>query len=236
MAKKQPDYSAEANVFQQSMQAALANVDKVQEDARKAHEKAIEMQIAAKEEIHRIELEAETISSEFIGKHRKEFETRLRDDILFSIVRKLILFGMSSNDIMEQLEVSDKMMADLWKNIGFSKLGKTHVAHVAYEEQGRAGNVIFYREDIMLKFWYEFGGGLSLAFINVPKAENWKAETGLPLDDRLPILNFIGERVIRDKAEGYKYEILDDSINITLEKSAKKSKNISLEKPAKKSK
>jgi hypothetical protein len=224
MAKKQPDYSEATNVFQKSMQAALANVDKVQEDARKAHEKAIEMQIAAKDEIHRIELEAETISRDFIDKHRKEFETRLRDDILFSIVRKLILFGMSSNDIKVQLEISDKMMVDLWTNIGFSKLGKLHIGHVGYEDQGRAGNVIFYREDIMLKFWYEFGGGLSLAFINVPKAENWKAETGLPLDDRLPILNFIGERVIRDKAEGYKYEIQDDAINITLKKPVKKSK------------
>lgn len=224
MAKKQPDYSASADVFQKTMQAALANLDKVQEDSRKAHEKAIEMQIAAKDEMHRIELEAETISRDFIDKHRKEFETRLRDDILFSIVRKLILFGMSSNDIKVQLEVTDKMMVDAWMNIGFTKLGDMHIAHVGYEDQGRSGNVLFYREDIMLKFWYEFGDGLSLAFINVPKADDWKAETGLPLDDRLPILNFIGERVIRDKAEGYKFEILDEVINITLKKPAKKSK------------
>ncbi|MGB4848493.1 MAG: hypothetical protein WBP41_11275 [Saprospiraceae bacterium] len=232
MAKKQPDYSEAGNVFQKSMQAALANVDKVQEDVRKAHEKAIEMQIAAKEEMHRIELEAETISRDFVDKNRKEIEARLRDDILFSMVRKLVLYGMSSNDIMKQLEVPAKMMADAWNNIGFTKLGKMHVGHVAYEEEDRAGNVIFYREDIMLKFRYEFGDGLSLAFINVPKADNWKAETGLPLDDRLPILNFIGERVIRDKTEGYKYEIQDDAINITLIKPVKKLNN----KPVKKSK
>jgi hypothetical protein len=224
MAKKQPDYSDATNVFQKSMQAALANLDKVQEDARKAHEKAIEMQIAAKDEIHRIELEAETISRDFVDKNRKEIESRLKDDILFSVARKLILFGISSNVIREQLEISAQMMADLWFNIGFSKLGELHVAHVGYEDQGRSGNVIFYREDVMLKFWYEFGGGLSLAFINVPKAENWKAETGLPLDDRLPILNFIGERVVRDKAEGYNYEIQDDAINITLKKPIKKPK------------
>ncbi|MBK9981696.1 MAG: hypothetical protein IPP15_04610 [Saprospiraceae bacterium] len=232
MAKKQPDYTADTNVFQKSMQAALANLDKVTEDAKKAHEKAIEMQIAAKEEIHRIELEAETISRDFVDKNRKEIEARLRDDILFSMVRKLVLFGMSSNDIMKELEVPAKMMADAWNNIGFAPLGKTHVGHVAYEEEDRAGNVIFYREDIMLKFGYEFRDGLSLAFINVPKAEKWKAETGLPLDDRLPILNFIGERVIRDKAEGYKYEIQDDAINITLIKPVKKLNK----KPVKKSK
>ncbi len=224
MAKKQPDYSEATEVFQKTMQATLANLDKVQEDSRKAHEKAIEMQIAAKEEMHRIELEAETISRDFVDKHRKEIEARLRDDILFSMVRKLILFGMSSNAIMKELEVPAKMMADAWNTIGFTKLGKAHVGHVAYEEEDRAGNVIFYREDIMLKFWYEFGDGLSLAFIKVPNSGNWKAETGLPLDDRLPILNFIGERVIRDKADGYNYEIQDDSINITLKKPAKKSK------------
>ena len=66
----------------------------------------------------------------------------------------------------------------------------------------------------MLRFGYEFGGGLTLAFIDVPKAENWTNVTGLPIEDRLPILNFIGELVIEDQATGYKYKIEDDAIVI----------------------
>ncbi|HZV71189.1 MAG TPA: hypothetical protein VFG10_16660 [Saprospiraceae bacterium] len=213
---EQPDHNEAGAIFQKSMQDALANLDKVAEDARKAHEEAIDLQIAAKAELHRIQLEAETISRDFIDKHRKEFEDRLNNEFLLSAAKKLIMHGMKSVDIMAALDVSEKMIAEAWGDLGFSKLGTNHVANVAYEDQGRAGNVIFYREDVKLKFWYEFGGGLSLAFIDVPKEEHWTSETGLPLEDRLPILNFIGERVIRDQATGYRYEIKEDAINITL--------------------
>lgn len=210
------DYTAAGEIFQKSMQDAIANLDKVAEEARKAHEVAIEMQIAAKAEMHRIELEAESISRNFISVHRKDIEDRLRNDLHLAMVRKLIMHGMKSTDMMAVLDIPQKMIAEAWTDLGFSKLGDNHIGHVAYEDQGRAGNVIFYREDTMLKFWYEFGGGLALAFINVPAVEHWTTETKLPVEDRLPILNFIGERVIRDKAEGYKFVIKKDSITITL--------------------
>ena len=125
------------------------------------------------------------------------------------------MHGMKSAEIIKVLDIPEKMMKDAWSELKFTKLGD-HMAHVAYEDQGRSGNVIFYREDVMLRFWYEFGGGLTLAFIDAPKVENWTSVTGLPLEDRLPILNFIGERVIEDQATGYKYRIEDDAIVITL--------------------
>ncbi len=207
------DYNQAGEIFKKSMQDALSHLDKVTEDARKEHEKAIDLQIAAKEEIHRIENEAHVISQNYIDQHRKEFEERLRQETLLSVTKKLIMHGMKSAEIMTVLAIPPKMMQDAWTELKFTKLGD-HVAHVAYEDQGRAGNVIFYREDVMLRFWYEFGGGLTLAFINVPKAENWTKETGLPAEDRMPILNFIGERVIRDQASGYRYRIEDDAIVI----------------------
>ncbi|MEO6131683.1 MAG: hypothetical protein ABIQ02_07535 [Saprospiraceae bacterium] len=211
----QPDYTEASAIFQKSMQDVLANLDKVREDAKKAHEVAIDLQIAAQEEMHRIEREARHISQNYIDKHRKEFEERIRNKFLLSTTKKLILHGMKPVDIMAVLDVSQKMIAQAWDEVGFSKLGG-HIAHVAYEDQGRAGKVIFYREDVMLKFWYEFGGGLSLAFVNVPTAQNWTTETHLPVEDRLPILNFIGARILRDQANGYRYEIKDSEINITL--------------------
>ena len=207
------DYSQAGEIFQKSMQEALSHLDKVTDDARKAHEEAIDLQIAAKEEIKRIERDAHHISEVYIDKHRKEFEERLRQEVLLSLTKKLIMHGMKSTEIMSALDISPAMMTDAWFDLKFTKLGD-HVAHVAYEDKGRSGNVIFYREDVMLKFWYEFGGGTTLAFIDVPKEELWTKETGLPLEDRLPILNFIGERVVRDQATGYKYEITEDAINI----------------------
>ncbi len=68
----------------------------------------------------------------------------------------------------------------------------------------------------MLRFHYEFGGGLTLAFIEIPTEEEWTKVTGLPLEDRMPILDFIGKRVIRDQAAGYHYIVEKNIIKITL--------------------
>jgi len=207
------DYNEAGEIFKKSMQDALAHLDKVSEDAHKAHEVAIDLQIAAKEEIKRIEREAHLISEAYIDKHRKEYEARIHKEIQFSMIKKLISNGLESVKIMKLFEIERSIIADAWFELGFDKLGN-HVANVGYEEQGRSGNVVFYREDINLRFWYEFGTGLTLAFIDVPKEENWTSITGLPLEDRLPILNFIGERVVRDRAPGYRFEIKEDSIKI----------------------
>ena len=207
------DYNEAGEVFKKSMQDALAHLDVVKEDALKAHEETINLQIAAKEEIRRIEREAHLISEAYTDKHRKEFEERIRNEILFSVTKKLIMFGMKSTQIMTLLEIPPKIIADAWFELGFAKLGD-RAANVTYENQGRAGNVIFYLDGVKLKFWYEFGGGTTLAFINVPTEQDWTKETGLSLEDRLPVLNFIGERVIRDQASGYRFQIKNDSIVI----------------------
>ena len=197
------------------MEDALANLDKVTEEARQAQEKAIDEQIAAKEEKKKIEREAHLISEAYIEKHRKEYDTRIREETLFQIAKTLILDGRTAVEVFKWLGISEKMMTDVWFELGFSKLGD-HVAHVGYEGNVRAGYVIFYRDDIMLKFPNEMGAGTTLSIINVPTEEHWTSITKLPLEDRLPILEFIGERVVRDQATGYKYVIHKDSINIVL--------------------
>ena len=207
------DLSDAGEVFRTSMKEALAQLDQAMEEARSAHQKAIDLQFEAKEEIKRIEKEAHLIAENYIDQHRKRYEEQLRQETIFAVTKKLILHGMKTQEIISLLDIPKKRMDDALAELGFLKLGN-HPAHVAYENQGRAGNVVFYRDSVVLRFWYEFGGGNTLAFIDIPKAENWTAITGLPLEDRLPILNFIGECVIRDQAPGYRYEITKNSINI----------------------
>ncbi len=204
-----------AEVFRKSMEDALANLDKVTEEVRQAKEKAIDEQIAAREEKTKIEREAHQISEAYIDKHRKEYDARIRDETLFKVAKTLILDGRTSVEVFKWLGISEKMMTDVWFELGFSKLGD-HVAHVGYEGNVRSGYVIFYRDDSMLKFPYEMGAGTTLSIIDVPAEENWTSSTKLPLEDRLPILQFIGERVVRDQATGYHYIIHKDSINIIL--------------------
>ena len=50
--------------------------------------------------------------------------------------------------------------------------------------------------------WWEFGGGNAVAIINIPTVKNWENLTGLPLDRRDSILQFIGEHVMEDQTSG----------------------------------
>jgi hypothetical protein len=88
------------------------------------------------------------------------------------------------------------------------------MANVYYDNKGRAGDVYFNWDGIVLKFPFEFGGGNTLAMIDVPEPDHWVAKTGIPLDQRNEVLEFIAKRVIRDQAPNHLYEITDDYINI----------------------
>ena len=87
------DYNEAGEIFRKSMEDALANLDKVTEEAKLAHEKAIDEQIAAKEEFKRIQNDAHKISEAYIEQHRKKFEDRLREEILFKITKNMIMDG-----------------------------------------------------------------------------------------------------------------------------------------------
>lgn len=195
-----PDYSEAGEVFRKSMEEALAHLDEVNANLRKEQDKAIQMQLAAKEEFNRIEREAHQISEAYMEKHRKAYMDDLRKEILLEFTKKLILAEIPSDKLRLYLEIPPKILADAWFAIGFEKLDEKHIGHVAYESQTRSGTIYFYRNDIILHFPFEFTGGDTLVSIEVPASENWEKMTGLPLADRQPILEFVAQRVVRDQA------------------------------------
>ena len=208
-----PDYTEQAEIFRKSMIEALAQLDAITDEVHKAHEAAIETQLAAQEELNRIRSEAHRITAEFVEERRKEIEAQIRSEILFSIAKAMIIDGHSAANIYKWLGIDEKIMADAWMELGFTPLGK-HVATVRYISDGRSGQVLFYRDDIVLRFPYEFSGGDTLATVELIPEEKWPDVTSLPLEDRMPIAKFIAERIIRDQAEGHKYIIENDTILI----------------------
>ena len=211
---EQPDYTQAGEIYRKSMEEALSHIDKVNEDLKKEHEKVIDLQFDAKEEIKRIEREAHLISEAYIDKHRKEYLDQIRNEVLQDVVRKLIVNEVPSDKLKIWLELSPKLLTDAWFYIGFDALDEKHVAHVGYDSQGRSGNVIFYRNDLTLHFPFEFGGGETLASVEMPTIENWEKETGLPQSDRNIILEFVAKRIIRDQASQCTYVIHPDRIQI----------------------
>ncbi|TAE62039.1 MAG: hypothetical protein EAZ89_00100, partial [Bacteroidetes bacterium] len=86
--------------------------------------------------------------------------------------------------------------------------------HLSYEEMGRGGLIRYHEGSLTLKFDWEFAGGNGVVIIFVPKPAFWQQHTGLPAERRQDVLEFVAERVIRDKASGCTYEISDDAIEI----------------------
>jgi len=211
---KQPDYSAAGEIYRKSMEEAMAHLDKVNEDLKKEQEKAIDMQIAAKEEFNRIEREAHKISEAYIEKHRKEYLDQIRNEVLLDVTRKLLINEIPSDKLKIWLELPPKLLADAWFYVGFDVLDDTHIGHVAYESKNRSGTVIFYRNDLTLHFPFEFAGGETLVSVEIPTQENWEKETGIPISDRAIILEFVAKRIVRDQASGSKYVIHPDRIQI----------------------
>jgi hypothetical protein len=213
MSSDPPDNHDAGEIFHQSMKDALAHLDKVSGEVTRAREEAFDEKFAAQQELARIKQEAERISQQFIDEHRKQYDDRIRRDTLLEVTKKLMASGVSSTQIRQWLGIGPELISDAWFYLGFEVL-LDRPANVTYEQEGRSGNVVFNWDGHVVKFWFEFGGANALAIIYVPEKDKWENETGIALDHRSTVLDFIARRVIRDQAPGYLFEITAGYINI----------------------
>lgn len=89
-------------------------------------------------------------------------------------------------------------------------------ARVAYVNEGRSGRVCFSKGLKSFDMYFEFGGGDTLATIDIPAAADWEKRTGLPLAMRRATLEFIGACVVRDQTTRGtgRFEVHDRFISI----------------------
>lgn len=83
-----------------------------------------------------------------------------------------------------------------------------------YHSEGRGGKVIYVEGDIRLSFYYEMGGGDCVAYIDIPDKTKWENETGLGLDKREDIVEFIARTSLRDQVSNGYYKISDNAITL----------------------
>lgn len=209
-----PDYTEAGEIYRKSLEQALANIDKVNEDLLRQQKKAIEDQFAAMELRSQIERDAHRISEDYILKHRNEYIESLRHELLLDIVKKLILAEIPSVILKRALQLSPEILTDIWMDIGFEKLDEHHIAHVGYDIQSKTGYLVFYREDLSIRFPLAFGEGLIKFVIGIPTHEHWENQTGTHLEERKVILDFVGSRAHRDLAQGHHLRYTDDAIYV----------------------
>lgn len=204
--------SPEGDLFRKSMEDALAHLDKVNGDLKKAHEEAVEREIQAREELAKILRDADRLAAEQIDKRSKEHDRQLRDDIMLEVTRKLVLAGRSAFEIMSWLEIRPEMMGEVWFDLGFEAL-RDRPAHVIYEGNAIAGHAIFYWDGIKVHFPYEFRSRASFAaMIHIPIPVEWESRTGIAFADRDLVLEFLANRFIRDVAFDKAFTIQSDHI------------------------
>lgn len=212
MIEETPEQKEAKRIFEDSIRKTLAHLDQVTQDVLMEKEKAIDEKIGVQEELKRIQRHAEQLSQAHYDAHYKELVADLRKHIWGEVIRKLIISGLPSLKLKKALDIAPETLADAWMDIGFEAMGDKHIGHVGYQHEGRSGSIIFYREDMVVSFYYEFGGNHVLAYIMVPTVDQWVAQTGIPAEERKEVLEFIAKRVIRDQAAGHTYRITQDAI------------------------
>lgn len=201
-----------AAIYQKFMADALKQVDELTRKGEKVHEEALDELAAAREEKKRIEASAEKVARATLKKERKNLEEVIRRKVILEVVEKLLEAGRSANEIHEWLSVPLPVIGEVLLTLRFERLGDSD-ARVTYEQQGRGGTVIFQRNTTVLRFGWEFGGGNALALVFIPDENQWEAHTGLPLSERLPVLDFIGSRIIADQG-GRRYAVEGNALII----------------------
>jgi hypothetical protein len=75
-------------------------------------------------------------------------------------------------------------------------------ARLSYSSEGRSGRVHYQSAKADFTLYFEFGGGDCIAMIDLPSPAEWERKTGLPLDQRDAVVQWIGRRVVRDQTSG----------------------------------
>lgn len=100
-------------------------------------------------------------------------------------------------------------MGTIWES-GSKTPGSSEAANdwsVDIQEKGRCGSVNYRETSGILSFYWEIGGGDTLAIINVGDEASWRTRHPWAVSRRAEILRRVADEVIRQKAPGSRAEI-----------------------------
>ncbi len=111
-------------------------------------------------------------------------------------------FGNVIPDV--DLEMRDRAQRDIALIFG---------RRLEYEGNFRAGTIVYIDSDTRIRFSHEMSAGDVKFSIEIPAAEHWEGFTRTPLSAREEVLAFVAERVRTEKANSWRYEITEESID-----------------------
>jgi hypothetical protein len=208
------DQNAEfAKLYEESLKEALEGLDRLAADAKEMQEKAVEEIIKTKAERKEIEASAGLIAYETLAIRQKQMEAEIRRTLEVEYITRLLRAGRTRDEIRKWLDLSESSIQNVWTSlVGFHTSDIEGI--ISITQTGRGGTIEYTVRDKTLSFHWEFGGGEVLALIFIPNALHWEAQTGISLSKRTGLLTWIAQQVIRQRASGSSFRILDDVIEI----------------------
>ena len=199
-----------AKMLADNKKAAQAVID----GAQKERDRTAAERLAAIERLEEVKKDKKNFSEACYLKSLQKLKKEIRDKELENLASELLEAGEPVSEISALLDIPDGLVKNIAKDLNMELIGGKQ-ARVSYDDQGRGGYVIFYWGKTVNQFYWEFGGGNALVVIDIPTAALWEKQTGLPLEIRTPVLEFIGTRAITDKAEDHLYRI-DENVIVIL--------------------
>lgn len=93
-----------------------------------------------------------------------------------------------------------------------AQLVERFARRIRYDGNGRAGTYTWAEDERRIRFDQEMGASPCRAWVRVPEAARWEAETGLPLARRDEVLQRLAEQARSDF--GARFSIHDDAIRV----------------------
>jgi hypothetical protein len=202
-----------AQLYEKSLKEALERLDQIVAETKEMQTAAIEEIIRTKEERQKIVSSAEDIANDVLSAREKEMRSEIHRTLEIDYITKLLRAGRTRAEILSWLDTDEMVLRRVWTSlVGHNTADIDGI--VSITQSGRGGTVFYILKEKRLHFYWEFGGNEVLALIFVPNDQTWEAQTGIPLSKRLEILTFVAQQVIRQRASGSIYRILDDVIEI----------------------
>jgi len=227
-----PESSSYKEIMQKMLDDNAKAAAAVVAGAQKARDEAAAEREAARKALLETTENAAALSAKYFRQHWNRIEKDQRKHINRELAAKLLAVAEPPDEVAVLLGMPEAEVLELAQRFGYMDMSvydfgipepgikwqKMNIAYarVSYEDQGRGGYVVFQLGSAICRFWYEFGTGTTLVFIDVPAEARWEAHTKIPLAQRDQILNFIGQRAIADKAPGHRYRVEPTSIVIFL--------------------
>ena len=217
--KKQTD-DPYASIIAQMKAENQKAIEKLLKTARTEQDKAAAKRAAAEAELSETKQNANTLTAGLTQKHHARLEKSLRKKVAGDLALDLLYLKNSVAEVAALLDLPESFVMGIAENVGIVRHEATEANTVSLmwleiESMGRGGNIIFHWDKITCKFWWEFGTGNTLTFIDVPNAEKWEAVTGIPLERRDIALHFVGKKVAAGQGFGAeKYRLESNAIVI----------------------